>query len=290
MYDITAVCHRFIGRQVVIAQGFSPSNSLIERYQRRRAELQGTEHLITRDDLKQIHAVHFLGNNCTADSPTLIFFNGNGAHFQSAIGGNGFEVAKWLQEGVNVVCFNYHGVDIRDPENRGTATRDGLIRDGRAVIHHVKNHFGVPEEHITLYGYSLGAGPSSHMAIEFPKTKICFDRTFTKLSQVVQTQFGSGIIGKILAALLRFFDWEFDVEANCQNIATKRKWVIDSAQDEVILPQARLSTVFTKENEKKRIISLLPTRDQHHCRPLDNAALKACTAFMRTQAPSAPNF
>ena len=91
------------------------------------------------------------------DTPTLIFFHGNGADWQSSAD----VTAPLARVGYGVLAAEYRGYG----GNPGSPSEAGLYDDGRAAYAFLIGR-GIPPEDIVLVGNSLGSGVATHVASE----------------------------------------------------------------------------------------------------------------------------
>lgn len=179
-----------------------------------------------------IHAMYFLGERCQKSSRTIIFFNANGVRYENY----SYDRFKKLQkQGWNIVIFNYRNILT----SKCMATCNGLVLDGEAVFHYIKNKLKVPESKILLHGHSLGGGVASEVAANHPFANYCNDRSFASLSKQVKVMFGNGIIGSIISNVLSGLGWEYDTLNNWDKIKGV-KFVVYHDYDGIIPKGARL--------------------------------------------------
>ena len=91
------------------------------------------------------------------DMPTIVFFHGNGADFQSSLQVTK-RMAKW---GFGILAAEYRGYG----GNAGVPSEEGFYEDGRAALAFLKQR-GVPMENTVLLGNSIGSGVAVQMASE----------------------------------------------------------------------------------------------------------------------------
>lgn len=241
--------HKKIGLFVLIAQRnpnhFSQAEGEVGH--KKLEALGGKRISFQTADGEEIKGMHFIGKECAENSPTLILFNGNGLRYeeygsQTIKSIRLFNIKNWLKLGVNVLIFNYRGIN----QSPGSATRNGLILDGDAAVQYVRDVLKVPEQHIILHGHSLGGAIASEVGALHPQMNYCNDRSFSSLSQHVKIIFGGRLIGKIAAKLLVAYGWEFDTVSNWDKIKGHR-WVIYHPNDRIIPFGARLIDKINKQ-------------------------------------------
>lgn len=278
MSAIYDYCHRWVGSYVFRAQSRLPSSQAFATYRDQVEQLNGQEFEFPTADGLQLSGVYFKSPVANESSPLLIFCNGTFFHKEEYLSHKYVDAAKWLDKGVNLVLFNNRGVGTQ----KNIATRKGLILDGQAILQYVRNTLQFDESRIIIHGHSLGAGPGTEVAKNHSRLRVCCDRTFTSLTQQVQGMFDGCIgkyVGKIAALLLRFFDWEFDVKGNWQEIRGK-KWIVHYGRDGIIPRTARLGTSFF-EGQQPQIVELSPVAD-NHLRALTNEEMDKYLEIIRS--------
>lgn len=238
--------HKKIGLSILQSQSnpyhFNPSEQL--KGHQKLEELGGKHIKFRTADGFLLKGMQFLGKGCNKNSPTLILFNGSAIRYEfygsqtfSSI--RLFTISNWLKLGVNVVIFNYRGV-----ENPGSATKDGLTLDGDAAYQYVKDELKVSENKIIFHGHSLGAAIASEVIKLHPMVNFCSDRSFYLLSELVRLLFknrifGGRLIGFFLSRIIIMAGWEYNVFENWNKIEG-HKWVITHPHDPIIPKGIRL--------------------------------------------------
>ena len=106
--------------------------------------------------------------------PTLLFFHGNGADWQSTA----FVTARLASEGYGVLAAEYRGYG----GNPGAPTEKGLYEDGRAAWAFLRDQ-NVTAEDIVLLGNSLGSGVATHLATEVNPAALVLISPFDSLEE-----------------------------------------------------------------------------------------------------------
>lgn len=107
--------------------------------------------------------------------PTILYFHGNGAHWQSSVMANDRLVA----EGYGLFAAEYRGYR----GNPGKPDEQGLYRDGRAAIAWLRAR-GVEPGQLMIAGNSLGAGVAAQMAVEHTPHALVLVSPFTSLPRI----------------------------------------------------------------------------------------------------------
>ena len=116
-----------------------------------------------------------------ASSParfTLIVFNGNAGHR----GMRAPVAAAFARHGVSTLLFDYRGYG----DNTGNPSEDGLTRDARAALTHLRTRTDIDTSRIVYFGESLGAAVALRLATETPPYALVLRSPFTSLSDAGQ--------------------------------------------------------------------------------------------------------
>lgn len=103
--------------------------------------------------------LHLHGNSDSAFSPMQL------AHCQ-----------RLTQLRVSALCFDYRGFG-RSP---GEVSERGMLEDAEAAYQSLRAQ-GVPDDHILLWGHSLGSGPAVHLAARHPAAALVLFGAFTSI-------------------------------------------------------------------------------------------------------------
>jgi pimeloyl-ACP methyl ester carboxylesterase len=107
--------------------------------------------------------------------PTLLFFHGNGASWQSTTQ----VLAPFASEGYGVFAASYRGYQ----GNPGAPTEDGLHRDARAAAGWLAAN-GVGAGDLVIVGNSLGSGPAVELARTTRPRALVLISPFTSMTEV----------------------------------------------------------------------------------------------------------
>lgn len=109
--------------------------------------------------------------------PLLLYSHGNGEDL-----GHIYETLKSFQNrGIAVLAYDYPGYGI----SSGTASESGALAAADSVYCHATETLGYTPDQITLYGRSLGSGPSSWLAERYPIKGLIFEGAFTSTFRVM---------------------------------------------------------------------------------------------------------
>lgn len=103
-------------------------------------------------------------------------------------------ILMYLLRGISVSVFHYAGVLNSSGEANGLNT----CLDGLAVTEWMQNRLRCRAEEMLVHGKSLGSSPALYIGTQMPNVRVVADRSFTRLSAVVNT-----MVGPIFGALLR---------------------------------------------------------------------------------------
>lgn len=115
-----------------------------------------------------------------AGKPTILYFHGNGADWQSSVVATG----RMAPRGYGVLAAEYRGYR----GNPGLPGEHGLYEDGRAAIAFLKTR-GIAPGDIVLVGNSLGTGVAVQMAGEMRPRALILISPFASLSRLVAEKF-----------------------------------------------------------------------------------------------------
>ena len=106
--------------------------------------------------------------------PTLLFFHGNGASWQSTA----FVTDDLAAQGYGVLAASYRGY----AGNPGSPSEQGLYEDGRAAYRFLRDQ-GVAARDIVLTGNSIGSGVATHLATEVEAGALVLVSPFDSLEE-----------------------------------------------------------------------------------------------------------
>lgn len=111
-----------------------------------------------------------------AGQPTIVYFHGNGADWQSSV----VATDRLVPQGYGVLAAEYRGYT----GNPGDPSEEGLYRDGRAALRWLTDQ-GVRASDLVFIGNSIGAGVAVQMALETRPAALVLISPFNSLEQLV---------------------------------------------------------------------------------------------------------
>lgn len=109
---------------------------------------------------------------------TVLYSHGNGEDLGMAL--PGLEALR--RAGFAVVAYDYRGYGA---SGGGPPSVDGALRDAEAVYRHVVGPMGVDPSRLIVYGYSVGSGPSVHLAARVPVAGLVVENGFVSIYRVL---------------------------------------------------------------------------------------------------------
>ncbi len=113
----------------------------------------------------------------TSGYPTILYFHGNGADWQSSV----VATDQLVPEGYGVLAAEYRGYR----GNPGSPSEEGLYNDARAAATWLAAN-GVAEEQIVIIGNSIGSGVATQLASETSPAALILISPFSSLKTVVK--------------------------------------------------------------------------------------------------------
>ena len=112
-----------------------------------------------------------------AGYPTILYFHGNGADWQSSV----IATDRLVPEGYGVLAAEYRGYR----GNPGRPSEAGLYRDGRAAVAWLAGQ-GVPPARTVVIGNSIGAGVATRVARETQPAALILISPFSSLTRLAR--------------------------------------------------------------------------------------------------------
>lgn len=173
-----------------------------------------------------------------AGRPTAVLFHGNGGALDALV-----PWAETLQrEGYGVVLADYRGYS----GNPGAPSEAGLYADARGLLAAL-NRQGVEDGYLLLFGWSLGSGVATQMAVEHHVRALVLLAPFDSVVDVAQAHYPW--------VPVRMLMWDrFDSRDKIATIATPL--MIIHGEDDPIVPVSRGKALFAVAQEPKRLLIL----------------------------------
>lgn len=112
--------------------------------------------------------------------PTIVYFHGNGDNLPATL----YYHTLLLKHGFGLLLTSYRGYS----NNEGTPTETGLYKDGDAFINALQEA-GVAQKDLIIYGFSLGAGVATEMAVRHPPKALVLAAPFSSMTSAAQSRY-----------------------------------------------------------------------------------------------------
>jgi len=184
-----------------------------------------------------------------AGRPVAVLFHGNA--------GAAGDLMPWADalrhQGLGVVLADYRGYS----GNPGAPSEDGLYADARALLAEL-NRRGVADRDMVLFGWSLGSGVATEMALEHPPRALVLLAPFDSVVDVAAWHYPWVPVRALM--------WDrFDSRGKIAAVHAPVMIVHGAADD--IVPVARGRELFAAAQEPKRLLVLPQTG--HWIEPAD---------------------
>ncbi len=113
---------------------------------------------------------------------TVVFFHGNATNISHYTG----RLYMLKKLGKNALFFDYRGYG--QSEGRIQKEEDVYL-DGQAAIDFLKNEKGIDPDHITLWGFSIGTGIATEMAVRNPVSALVLEAPFLSVPKLAHKFF-----------------------------------------------------------------------------------------------------
>ena len=206
-------------------------------------DLNITEHYITNADGQQLHAWWM---PVDTGALTVLFFHGNAGNVS-----RGEKRMRLLREmGFNALAVDYRGFGI----STGTIdNEDEIYEDARASYDYLQKKFGIKEDRIIIWGWSLGGA----VAIDLAQNKKChalvMEATFYSMLDMANRTFW--YLPNRLTLNFDFSSGEKLSNVTCPIL------FIHSREDKTV-PYVQGEKLFAKCQEKKKFIEI--SGDHNH--------------------------
>lgn len=137
---------------------------------------------------------------CTTPKTILICAGSHQSHEYYTI-----PMVKALKSlGHHVMVFNYEGFG----NSEGIASEQGVYRSAEAAYQYLKQEKNLKDEDIVAWGYSLGSGAVTNLALKHKKISIVLDRAISSMSEAAYQVAPNGL--KTIARFIFFIGAHFD--------------------------------------------------------------------------------
>lgn len=252
---------KLAGHFIIPAQyiGWKCQSQLNDLRQKLRDQYEGKEIDIAARDGIRLNAMFFKRSKSIFPWPQkkiLIRFGGNGENYESL-----YEVMqeysyikKVHKLGYDVLLFNYRGVG----KSKGSATPDGLAKDGQAVIDYALSQ-GYKEKNILIHGFSLGGAIATKALASnqacYQEIKFVNDRSFSSIKSVIENFSISRIYKWLLSFLLKISFWNFDAVKDWKELKNPKILSYSDFDDIIPFKGSLFHEVSKTENVKKVVLS-----------------------------------
>jgi pimeloyl-ACP methyl ester carboxylesterase len=230
-------------------------------------------HVVTPDGVR-LNAILFRHREAVADTPTVVYFNPNGATSYATPYENLLEEC-WNREAVcNFAVFDYRGTGDSEGNCRSF---DDLVVDGASITQWVRETIGTPSDRTHFYGWSLGAAVAAHVkALDPLATRGLFvsERSLSSSDDMINAHLSRLRTLRwnplpFIQRLSRWLGQAFDVVPAFQKLVGQRL-VVYHRQDPVIPFAASLENrVGRIVHQTLRLEALEEGPMNHHCMPLN---------------------
>lgn len=130
-----------------------------------------------------VHAIWIADdtNSVAARAPAIVYFHGNGN-----VAGDALGLARRARErGAAMLLAEYRGYGR---SREGSPCEEGLYRDAEAVLAFLRDQ-GFGPERTVLWGYSLGSGVATEMALRGHASRLVLQAPFTSIPAMGSARF-----------------------------------------------------------------------------------------------------
>ena len=171
-------------------------------------------------DSTDLHGAIFKKNKTnSATSRVLIIFGGNGELFKIGSAGWIFSLLMNCSIDFDIVMF-----DPREcGKNRGIASAQAMIRDGKAIVEFIQKELKVSIDQIDFCGFSLGAAIATHVKSFYPKSAgaLISNRSFQSLESAIKGIFDP--LGPLFSKVFGKLAWKI-AEENAWKLTPLGVW------------------------------------------------------------------
>ena len=174
----------------------------------------------------------------------LLFFHGNAGNISHRLE----SIRQFLQLGLSVLIIDYRGYG----RSEGRATEQGIYRDAEAAWQYLVETNTVAEEHIVLFGRSMGASAAAFLAARHQPLALVVESSFTSVPDIA-AEYYPWLPVRWLSRL-RHSTAEFVRQADCPVL------VIHSRDDEIV-PFRHGEAIFSAAGEPKAFLEIHGTHN-----------------------------
>lgn len=177
-----------------------------------------------------LEGMFFKSNSSTENTKTILICSGSHQSYENYT----IPMVKAFKSmGHNVMTFNYEGFG----RSEGEVSEKGVYRSVEAAYQYLKQEKKCKDEHIIAWGYSLGSGAVTDLALRH-KVNIVLDRGFSSMSEIAYQ-----IANRGLKKLVRLI---FIAGAHFDNL---RK--LKEVKGKILIAQGTQDTVMKEEHHGK---------------------------------------
>lgn len=175
---------------------------------------------------------------------TLLFFHGNAGNVADRI-----EIIHQLHQlGFSVFMVDYRGYG----NSAGTPTEAGTYEDASAAWHYLRDHYGLREQDIIIYGHSLGGAIAAWLAAQHTPRALILEAAFSSFVEIA----GEAYPYLPVSLLVRF---GYDTRQSVSEV-TVPVLIIHSTEDRVI-NYSHAQTLFDAAVGTKQLLTLRGSHD-----------------------------
>lgn len=115
------------------------------------------------------------------DMPVIVWFHGNGGHYAA----QAHLMEAYVDAGYGTLLAGYRGYS----GNPGKPSESGIYSDANAWLNYLINNLDYSEQHIVLYGESLGSGVAVEMATRYDVGAVILQAPFSSVSDIASWKF-----------------------------------------------------------------------------------------------------
>lgn len=199
-----------------------------------------TTHVLMSSQGKNIHG-YFVRASDPAERNVILYNHGNRDHLQYYWD----RVELFYKMGFNVFIYDYQGYGMSE----GTPSEEGIYSDASAAYAYVRSR-GFDDSTITVYGFSLGGAPATHLAamVLTPK-RLILEAAFASASALTQ----SGTLLDLPASYV--MHGEYKNEEKIRRVHAP-VLIMHGTDDSFIDMEKNGKVLFRNANEPKRFIAV----------------------------------